>query len=181
VGTTAFLPNGYSSTAGPFNWVRFYGSWNSGFATTADLSIVNLNTILGGNDFSLDDISFGTLSPIPLSVSPSTVLGTTVCQGNELVLNANAVGGASPFTYQWSGPNGFTSTLENPLVTSSASSIHNGTYTVVVTDGFGCTNTQTVSVTVSAIPNNMTSNLCWKFWNFQLQHHLDFEMVVSRG
>ena len=67
VGSIASLPNGYSSTAGPFNWVRFYGSWNSGFATEADLSIINLNTILGGNDFGLDDVSFGTLSPVALS------------------------------------------------------------------------------------------------------------------
>jgi len=156
VGTTAFLPNGYSSTAGPFNWVRFYGSWNSGFATTANLSIVNLNTVLGGNDFGLDDISFGTLSPVALSVNPSTILGTTVCQGNELVLNANAVGGASPFTYQWSGPNGFTSTVMNPTVTASAAAVNAGTYTLIVTDGFGCTATSTVVVTISALPLNRT-------------------------
>ncbi len=156
VGTTAFLPNGYTNTAGPFNWVRFYGSWNSGFATSADLSIVNLNTVLGGNDFGLDDISFGTLSPVPLAASPSTILGTTVCSGNELVLNANAVGGASPFTYQWTGPNGFASNIMNPTVTASASASNAGTYTLTVTDGFGCTTSGNVNVTISALPLNRT-------------------------
>jgi hypothetical protein len=156
VGTIAYLPNGYTSTAGPFNWVRFYGSWNSGFATEADLSIINLNTILGGNDFGLDDISFGTLSPVALTVSPSTILGTTVCQGNELVLNANAVGGASPFTYQWSGPNGFTSTVMNPTVTASAAAVNAGTYTLTVTDGFGCSASSNVVVTISALPLDKT-------------------------
>lgn len=156
VGTIANLPNGYSSTAGPFNWVRFYGSWNSGFATTADLSIVNLNTILGGNDFGLDDISFGTLSPIGLAVSPGTSNGTAVCQGSELYLNANAVGGASPFTYVWSGPNGYTSNEMNPLVTSNANSTFAGIYTVTVTDGFGCSVSSNFTLTVNALPLDRT-------------------------
>jgi hypothetical protein len=154
VGTIAFLPNGYTNTAGPYTWVRFYGQWESGPSTTANLSIVNLNTILGGNDFALDDISFGTMSPVALSANPA-ISGSSVCQNEPLTLTAGALGGASPFTYTWTGPNGFTSTLENPLVTSSASSTQNGTYTVEVTDGFGCTNTQSISVTVSAIPNNV--------------------------
>jgi hypothetical protein len=155
VGTIAYLPNGYSNPAGPYTWVRFYGQWESGPLTTANLSIVNLNTIAGGNDFALDDISFGTMSPIALSANP-ILNGSSVCQNDPLILNAGAVGGASPFTYSWTGPNSFTSTSENPLVTSSASSTQNGSYTVVVTDGFGCTNTQSISVTVSAIPNNVT-------------------------
>ena len=46
------------------NWIRFYSNptWNSGSATTAVIRIINLNPALGGNDFGLDDISFGTLS-----------------------------------------------------------------------------------------------------------------------
>jgi uncharacterized protein (DUF2141 family) len=154
VGPIAYLPNGYSNTAGPYTWVRFYGQWESGPLTTANLSIVNLNTIAGGNDFALDDISFGTMSPVALSANP-VISGNAVCQNDPLTLTAGAIGGASPFTYSWSGPNGFTSTLENPLVTSTATSTQNGTYTVEVTDGFGCINSQSISVTVSAIPNNI--------------------------
>lgn len=156
VGTIAYLPNGYTSTAGPFNWVRFYGSWNSGFETEADLSIINLNTILGGNDFGLDDISFGTLSPIPLTASPGTPNGTNVCQGSQLVLNANAVGGASPFTYSWTGPNGFSSSDMNPVVTTNATTAVAGTYTVTVTDGFGCSVSSNFNLSVSSLPANRT-------------------------
>ncbi len=155
VGTIAYLPNGYSSTSGPYNWVRFYGQWESGPSTTANLSIVNLNTILGGNDFALDDISFGTMAPVALNVSP-IVSGNSICQNEPLILNAGAAGGASPFSYSWTGPNGFTSILENPVVTTSATSNENGIYTLIVTDGFGCTSTQNVAVSVSAAPSTIT-------------------------
>jgi len=156
VGTIGYLPNGYTNTSGPYTWVRFFGQWNSGPATSANLSIVNLNTILGGNDFALDDISFGTLSPIALSVSPIINSGTSVCQNDPLVLNAGASGGASPFSYSWTGPNGFTSTDYNPVVTAAASSTQNGTYTVVITDGFGCQKTANVTVSVSSLPASQT-------------------------
>ena len=39
-------------------WAQFTTTWNSGNNTSALISIVNENTIAGGNDFGLDDISF---------------------------------------------------------------------------------------------------------------------------
>ena len=156
VGTTAFLPNGFTNAAGPYNWVRFYGTWNSGSETQADLSIVNLNTVLGGNDFALDDISFGTLAPLSLASTPQANAGGSVCAGEPLTLQSNIVGGASPFTYAWTGPNGYTSSAANPSVSLSATSTLNGTYNLLVTDAFGCTTSSTVSVTVNAAPANRT-------------------------
>ncbi|GDX51903.1 hypothetical protein LBMAG27_09500 [Bacteroidota bacterium] len=152
VGTVAYLPDGYVATSGPYNWVKFYGSWNSGPATSATISIVDLQTILGGNDFALDDISFGTLSPVSLAVTPDANGNDGTCIGNPLVMNANGVGGASPFTYLWSGPSGYSSTLANPTVTASASAVNNGTYAITVTDGFGCTVSSTVNVTINPLP-----------------------------
>lgn len=50
------------------NWQQFYTTWNSGTATSAQICIVNQNTIASGNDFALDDISFS-----PLCVQTDTV------------------------------------------------------------------------------------------------------------
>lgn len=152
IGTVANLPNGYSNANGPYNWVRFYGQWNSGPSTSANLSIVNLNTILGGNDFAMDDISFGTLSPAALTLTPTINGNGAVCVNSPLILNANALGGASPFIYAWTGPNGFTSSQANPVITQTASATNNGTYSVTVTDGFGCQISGSVAVTVSPLP-----------------------------
>jgi hypothetical protein len=50
-------------------------------------------------------------------------------------------------TYSWTGPNGFSSTEQNPAVCDS------GNYTVTVTTSFGCTNTASahVSITIPTI------------------------------
>jgi len=133
VGSIAYLPNG--TTSAPYPWERFYGQWNSGNNTSVDLSIVNLQLATGGNDFGLDNISFGTFAPIGLAVTPGANSNSAVCQGSQFFLNANPDGGASPYTYAWTGPNGFTSTLENPTVTNNATSAINGTYNVTITDG----------------------------------------------
>jgi hypothetical protein len=62
VGSIATLAAGVSNNSNN-GWTRFYGTWTSGPATTtAVISITDLETAAGGNDFGLDDISFGTLS-----------------------------------------------------------------------------------------------------------------------
>lgn len=48
----------YSSTC---DWYQFFHVWESGENNQATISIVNQNTILSGNDFALDDISFATV------------------------------------------------------------------------------------------------------------------------
>ena len=52
-----------------------------------------------------------------------------VCEGEPLSLSSPL---GSAFDYHWSGPANFVSDLQNPLVTLSASSIHQGTYSLVV-------------------------------------------------
>lgn len=58
------------------NWQRFYQIWNSGSNTTATIKILNQNTVLSGNDFGLDDISFVPLVDAIDSVT-ITVINTT--------------------------------------------------------------------------------------------------------
>jgi large repetitive protein len=65
------------------------------------------------------------------------------CTGGNIELSAE--GGVS---YQWSGPGGFTSNLQNPII-YNASGSNNGTYVVTVTDDSGCSATASVAVTVS--------------------------------
>jgi hypothetical protein len=156
VGSIASLQQGYSNPAGPYNWVRFYGSWDSGPSTSVSIAIKNLNAVFNGNDFALDDISFGTLSPISLSSSPSPNSGGSICTGSALFLTPQAQGGASPFSYSWSGPNSFTSNVENPTVTANASALNSGTYNLTLTDGLGCTATASTTVTVNSLPSDIT-------------------------
>ncbi|MDD2306717.1 MAG: G8 domain-containing protein [Prolixibacteraceae bacterium] len=126
---------------------RFYGIWNSGANTSAILSIVDLQTALGGNDFGIDDISFGILDPSPATVSPTS--SNDVCFGETINLYANVVGGKEP-KFLWKFPNGMTSTDENPVITN-ATIDYTGTYTLTVTDWYGCDiPSETTTVTVHA-------------------------------
>ena len=79
-----------------------------------------------------------------------TAAANTVCNGQTLNLMATpSVVGAS---YNWTGPNGFTSTQQNPSITNAADDHHSGTYTVSVTTATGCTGSSNVNVTVGTYP-----------------------------
>lgn len=52
--------------------------------------------------------------------------------GNDGSINITVSGGTAPYTYSWTGPNGFTSTNEDP------SGLESGDYDVTVTDANGC-------------------------------------------
>ncbi len=150
IGTVATLTTGTGSNSNPWKpQDRFYGMWNSGPATSAIIQIVDLQTALNGNDFGLDDISFGTLSPLPATINPGVVV--PLCEGSTISLTANLSNGKTPFTFAWTGPDGFTSALENPSI-SNATIAKSGIYTLTFSDGYGCTPlTGNVSVSVGAI------------------------------
>ena len=54
--------------------------------------------------------------------------------------------------YYWSGPGEFSSLLQNPLVTDSATLNMTGTYTLIVANTNGCTNTATQNIVINATP-----------------------------
>jgi hypothetical protein len=81
------------------------------------------------------------------SVSPSN----TVCSGTDVTFNVTPVGGGLPYTYAWSGPNSFSSTAQNPVITG-ATTAASGIYTIIVTDNCGTTSTTTVTLTVNPLP-----------------------------
>jgi len=58
-----------NASAATCTWQQFYTVWNSGNNTSAEISIVNLNQSLGGNDFALDDISFSELRTVRDSIT----------------------------------------------------------------------------------------------------------------
>ncbi len=65
--------------------------------------------------------------------------------------------------YHWTGPNGFTSTEQNPVIPNGTNS-NNGTYTVTATNAGGCVNYALLTVTVTTAPitlgNLGTTSFC---------------------
>jgi hypothetical protein len=73
-----------------------------------------------------------------------------ICEGSGLNLSATSIIGA---TYQWSGPNGFTSNLQNPVIPNATISA-GGAYSVTATVN-GCTSqVQSTVAAVNPTPDN---------------------------
>lgn len=72
-----------------------------------------------------------------------------ICATNTLYLYANTNTGS---TYSWTGPNGFSSTLQNPTI-PNATIAATGNYTVTVTGTDGCVSNQTVYGLVNPLPD----------------------------
>lgn len=87
------------------------------------------------------------------SIQPPTASATggqITCTNTSVTLTATT--NATTPTFSWSGPNGYTSTLQNPVVSAT------GTYTVVVTNtSNGCSNTATASVAANNTPPTATA------------------------
>jgi len=79
-----------------------------------------------------------TISATPNTISVQATGGTLGCTINSIQLTATVM--ISNVQFSWSGPGGFSSAEQNPVVTMS------GTYVLTVSNTFGCTGSATVSV-----------------------------------
>lgn len=74
---------------------------------------------------------------------------SAICAGQAL--NLTSTSSLLNSTFSWTGPNGFTSTQQNPTI-NNATTAATGTYTVVVSAG-SCSTTMTTQVTVNPSPS----------------------------
>ncbi len=87
--TMEFLINGvqagsdFTNTAAG-TWQQFSSIWNSGSATQAAITIVDLNLDYSGNDFALDDISFG-----PAELANESLLTIKACTTTTVSSSTN--------------------------------------------------------------------------------------------
>ncbi len=96
-----------------------------------------------------------TLATVTIIVTPSVATPTVssnspLCAGQTLNLTSHST--TSGVTYAWTGPNSFTSSLQNPSI-NNVPLAASGTYYVVATSGNGCkSNPGSTSVLVSTAP-----------------------------
>ena len=97
-------------------------------------------------------------APVEVLVAPLPVVQAdadpdVICEGATLQLNANS--SVPNSTYQWAGPDNFSSIQQNPTRTNLADD-QAGTYSVTVTTPAGCTTVATVEVEISGAPTIST-------------------------
>ena len=87
-------------------------------------------------------------SQVIVNVYPALITSAganqTICRGQNVTLTGTAIGGTGIHTYAWNGGATTNSVTVNPIVST--------TYTLTVTDLYGCTGTSSVSVTVNPKP-----------------------------
>jgi len=88
---------------------------------------------------------------VALTAVPAITPSNAVCAGANITLHATPAGGGLPYAFSWTGPNGFTSTVENPALAAVTAAMA-GTYSVTITDNCGASTTATVVLTVNALP-----------------------------
>ncbi|MEZ4962958.1 MAG: gliding motility-associated C-terminal domain-containing protein [Saprospiraceae bacterium] len=144
-------PNG-STTAGDYPDAPIFAIQQANMGSIGDYQVkvtVDGCTSVWSTAYSLQVNEAPTASPVNNAIPCSVAI-------DDLELLANPMGGTPPYSFQWSGPNGFTSTFENPVipnVTSDAS----GTYTLSVQDVLGCQSaTNATVVQISSIPTTPT-------------------------
>jgi len=135
----------------------FYWTGPNGFTSTLQNPVIPNVTTAASGTYSVTVTVDGCTSepgtttvlinPIPDTPAPSN--NSPLCAGGTLNLtNADVPGGS----FYWTGPNGFTSTQQNPSI-ANVTTAASGTYSVTVTVA-GCTSEPgTTSVVINAIPD----------------------------
>jgi parallel beta-helix repeat protein len=89
-----------------------------------------------------------------------------IASGGSGTLSGNATGGSAPYSWSWTGPSGFTSSQQNPTVNTA------GTYTLIVTDAFGCvSDPDQAIVTVTISGYTVSGNIAYAYGTVNPQMH----------
>ena len=117
-------------------------------------AIVNATTNMAGNYSVIVANSYGckdtavvavVVNPNPIAVASSN---SPVCENDTVFLTSSP---SSQTSYVWSGPSAYNANIQNPKIINSTT-VQSGTYTVTVTNSFGCTATAQTSVTINPRP-----------------------------
>lgn len=127
-------PNGYTSTQQIPNIIN---------ATNQNAGTYTVTVTAAGGCTGTASIN------VLVNVLPTVLISANspLCENNDLVLMSS--GG---ITYQWSGPNGYNSLVQNPIV-NNALNLNAGTYVVTVTDMAGCTSTASTGIVINENPD----------------------------
>jgi len=129
--------------------------------TQVTLDVSTAGAAMGAHDVTITNpdgqsaTGIGILQVVGAPAAPSAGSDAPVCSGGTLHLTASSIPGA---TYSWTGPNGFVSSAQNPVLTGVDASAA-GDYSVIASAN-GCSSTSAGSVTVSVIGDGGTCAGC---------------------
>ncbi len=149
---------GLTLTGGPNNMQSYSWTGPDGFTSSLqNVTVSSSATTDMAGDYTLEVTdAYGCKGTAVTNVVVNTLPAVTadnngpICEGNLLELYGGPGGMAS---YYWTGPDSFTSTDQNSVVSGDATLSMAGEYTLLVVDNNGCQNTANTDVTVNSLPN----------------------------
>jgi gliding motility-associated-like protein len=149
--STSLVTGATYSWTGPGGFTSALQSPSVGSITSANAGTYTVNVTVAGCTSPNSTVAV-TINPPP--TTPVLTSNSPVCTGQSITLTSSTITAA---TYSWTGPNGFTSTSQNPTLTNVLLAA-GGTYSVVATvPGCGSSATATVAVTVNSTPSAPTA------------------------
>lgn len=141
VGGTKYVTH---SAAGATSGTKVWNfSWTAPAAGTGPVTFYGA-FVVGYSNVKKSSLTVNEASANPLAATASATPGN-ICLGSSSQLSVNPSGGSGTYTYSWTSvPAGFTSSLQNPVVTPT----ENTQYNVSVSDG-----SQSVSASASVSVN----------------------------
>ena len=139
------------------------GAGSGGGGTSLGTTIINGAAQIPGNSADPDlcaACALGSTVPntlggngIVILIISNITLTTTASNNGPLCPGAtlNLSGQAAAITYNWSGPQNFTSAVQNPSIPTVTTG-NSGVYTLIVTDTIGCADTVTTNAVVNPNP-----------------------------
>lgn len=143
------------------NWQNHTANWIAPEGVfLATICITNANTIVGGNDFGLDALSFTGCEPYLIQNAANAGPDTTVCSGETIELGTESTGNIS---YNWQpNPHFNTLNVSNPEVTIENNSLNPEEHLFILESdsaGLGCLSVDSVLITVLPLPQPVLPGL----------------------
>ncbi|NJM79146.1 MAG: T9SS type B sorting domain-containing protein [Flavobacterium sp.] len=163
---------GKFSSSGNFIWGTFVGGFdqyseskicinNSKISLAGSTLNINNNSITDSNSYQQTFTSstayflmtFEDSSDYIITQNPN--VNSPLCAGSDIIFT-----GPSGFNYQWTGPNSFSSNLQNPVVTNSTN-LNSGIYNLIISNNCGFIKNYELNVSVgdSELPIPSIKNL----------------------
>mgnify|MGYP003321507050 CR=1 FL=1 len=90
--------------------------------------------IVTDSNLCLDSGSVTITEPSEITIITDSIIDVSVYNGNDGAIYTSSNGGVGNYTYNWSGPNAYSSNIDD------ISSLYYGSYIIIVTDSLNCSN-----------------------------------------
>ena len=131
------------------------GNTSTGALTFPGLAAGSYTLVLKHNETCLGATRFWELRSVFNITSQSAPVTSVIAPlngcGSSGSITLTPTSGTAPYTYLWTGPSGFSSTQQN------LTGLTAGTYSVIITDSFGCTGTN--SSIITEIPSDISVSI----------------------